>query len=67
MHLVPFDYDVRWKGFEAAAGFAASAVTCRKIAETSLTWDVPLGDVALGEYPTEELPLSETPPHLIVP
>ena len=63
MHLVPFDYDARWQGFEGAVGFAASAVACRKIAETSLTWDVPLRDVALGNYPAGEIPLSEAPPH----
>ncbi len=58
MHLVPFDYAPRWKGNERAAGFDVSAVACRKIANTCLSWDVPLRAVAVGDYPDESIPTS---------
>jgi hypothetical protein len=51
MFVVPFDMAPKWIGNEQSAGFAASAVTVRKIAETDLTWDVASGDLERTSYP----------------
>jgi hypothetical protein len=51
MFVVPFDMSPKWIGNEQTAGFAASAVTFRKIAETDLTWDVASGDLEQTSYP----------------
>jgi len=49
--VVPFDMAPKWIGSERSAGFAASAVTFRKIADTELSWDVALGDLEVTSYP----------------
>jgi SAM-dependent methyltransferase len=51
MLLVPATYTDHWRGYEGSQGFATSAVTVRKVAETDLGWDVSARDVAVGEYP----------------
>ena len=39
------------RGFEGAPSFIGSAVICRKIGETSLSWPVDVADVVASEYP----------------
>jgi hypothetical protein len=51
MFVVPFDMGPKWIGNENTAGFAASAVTFRKIADTDLTWDVASSDLEVTSYP----------------
>ncbi len=41
--------------------YLSTAVLCRKVAETSLTWPVPLREVAQGFYPAGELTRPPTP------
>jgi len=51
MFVVPFDMAPKWYGNENTAGFAASAVTFRKVAETGLTWNVAASDLEPTSYP----------------
>lgn len=51
MFVVPFDMGPKWIGNEQSAGFAASAVTFRKIADTDMTWDVAASDLEAVAYP----------------
>jgi len=51
MFIVPFEMAPKWFGNERSAGFAVSAVTFRKVAETTLDWDVPLEEISSAPYP----------------
>jgi hypothetical protein len=51
LFLVPFLMGPEWYGHETSAGFSVSSVTFRKVADTTLTWDVPLEDLVDTNYP----------------
>jgi hypothetical protein len=50
-YLIPFLYGPRYQYAEQAAGYAASAVLVRKIAEATVDWPSPAGVLGTDEYP----------------
>ena len=51
MALVPHIYDEHWIGYEAAAGFAVSAVLVEKTGNSDLRWDLNVREAIQGVYP----------------
>jgi hypothetical protein len=51
MHLVPMVYHDYWKGCEATAGFAESAVMIEKTGPCAMAWDVDVLRAIRGAYP----------------
>jgi hypothetical protein len=50
-HIVPRAWTERYRHAERSGGFESSSVLVRKIAETTLGWDVRVGDVIDTAYP----------------
>jgi hypothetical protein len=51
LFVVPHLMGPEWYGHETSAGFSVSSVTFRKVAETTLTWDVPVEGLVGTQYP----------------